>query len=131
MAHINSSLRQIFLGCVVAAAMPLAQADVTVEESMAVNGAGLMKMANMTGRTVTTISGRRARTDTDLHFESALVRTFARGVGQTTQIVLLDEDKIFDLYRNHLCGSARPDAGIDAEDAGIAGLAAAVSFRRG
>lgn len=97
MAHINSSLRQVVLGCVVAAAMPLAQADVTVEESMAVNGAGLMKMANMTGRTVTTISGRRARTDTDLHFESALVRTFARGVGQTTQIVLLDEDKIFEL----------------------------------
>jgi hypothetical protein len=56
-----------------------------------------MKMANMTGHTVTTISGRRARTETDLAFESALVRTFARGAGQSTNIVLLDEDKIYSL----------------------------------
>lgn len=98
MAHIDSSLRRMLLSFVAAVAVPVAaHADVTVEESMSVNGSGLMKMANMTGRTVTTISGRRARTDTDLQFESALVRTFARGAGQTTEIVLLDEDKIYAL----------------------------------
>jgi hypothetical protein len=98
MAHINTSLRQILLGLAIATAISAAaHADVTVEESLSVNGAGMMKMANMTGRTVTTISGRRARTDTDLTFESALVRTFARGVGQSTDIVLLDEDKVYSL----------------------------------
>ena len=97
MAFDNSLLRCALLGCLLSVAAPLAYSDVTVEESIAVSGAGLMKFANMTGRTISTISGRRARTDSDLTFESALVRTFARGVGQTTEIVLLDDDKIYSL----------------------------------
>lgn len=64
---------------------------------MSVTGAGMMKMMNMNGRTVTTISGSKARTDSELRFESGLMRTFARGVGDGTEIVRLDEDKMYSL----------------------------------
>lgn len=71
-----------------------AQADVTMEERVSVSGAGMMKMANMSGRTVTSISGSKARTQSDLQFESGMMRALARGAGQTTEIVRLDEDKM-------------------------------------
>lgn len=85
------------LGCAVAAILSTAaaQADVTIQERMSVNGAGMMKMANMSGTTTTIISGQRARTESNLQFESGLLRTFARGLGQSTQIVRLDQDKVY------------------------------------
>lgn len=84
------------LGCAVAAILSsAAQADVTIQERMSINGAGLMKMANMTGTTTTIISGQRARTESNLQFESGLLRTFARGLGQSTQIVRLDQDTLY------------------------------------
>jgi hypothetical protein len=64
---------------------------------MSVSGAGLMKMANMSGTTTTMISGQRARTESNLQFESGLLRTFARGAGQGTEIVRLDQDKMYSL----------------------------------
>jgi hypothetical protein len=84
------------LGCAVAAILSSAsQADVTIQERMSIDGAGLMKMANMTGTTTTRISGQRARTESNMEFESGLMRTFARGLGQSTQIVRLDQDKVY------------------------------------
>src|SRR4029078_5318606 len=75
-----------------------AQADVTMQEHMTLSGAGMMKMANMSGTTATTTAGDRARTETNLQFESAMMRTFARGAGGPhVEIVRLDEDKIFSL----------------------------------
>ncbi len=74
-----------------------ASADVTIEERLTVSGAGMMKMMNMNGKTVTSISGSKARTDSELKFESGLMRTFARGVGDATEIVRLDEDKMYSL----------------------------------
>ena len=81
----------------VAGVLSTAQADVTTQERISVSGAGLMKMANMNGTSTTIISGNRARTESDMQFESGMLRTFARGVGQTTEIVQLDTDKIIDL----------------------------------
>lgn len=84
------------LGCAVAAILSTAaQADVTIQERMTVNGAGMMKMANMSGTTTTMISGQRSRTESNLEFESGLMRTFARGLGQSTEIVRLDQDKLY------------------------------------
>lgn len=84
------------LGCAVAAILSTAaQADVTIQERMTVNGAGMMKMANMSGTTTTRISGQRARSESNLEFESGLMRTFARGLGQSTEIVRLDQDKLY------------------------------------
>lgn len=77
-----------------------ALADVTVEERMSVKGSGLMSMANMSGTTVTMISGQRARTESEMQFESGLMRTFARGAGKTAEIVRLDEDKMYTLDLN-------------------------------
>jgi hypothetical protein len=84
------------LGCAIAAVLTTAaNADVTIEERMSISGAGLMKMANMSGTTTTRISGQRARTDSNLEFESGLMRTFARGAGQGTEIVRIDQDKMY------------------------------------
>lgn len=77
-----------------------AHADVTLEERMSISGAGLMKMANMNGTTKTVISGQRARTDSNLQFESGLMRTFARGLGESTEIVRLDQDKLYSVNNN-------------------------------
>jgi hypothetical protein len=94
----SSILRRAFLSASIAAALATtAHADVTMEERMSVSGEGLMQMMNMTGTTVTTISGNRARTDSNLQFQSGLVRTFAGGAGDTSEIVQLDQDKIYTL----------------------------------
>ena len=44
-----------------------------------------MAMANMNGRSVTTIAGDRARMESDLQMQSKLVRMFAKDVGPTAQ----------------------------------------------
>ena len=93
----RSFVRRALLAGAIAAVVPLAHADITVEETMSVNGAGLMKMANMSGHSVQTISGHRSRTDSDLQFESGMMRALARGVGPMTEIVKLDEDRIYEL----------------------------------
>ena len=80
-----------------AAICSLAQADVTIEEKMSVGGAGMMKMMNMSGKTTTVVAGNRARTDSDLTFESGMMRTLARGAGQSSEIVRLDQDTMYSL----------------------------------
>jgi hypothetical protein len=95
-----NALRSRLLSCCVAGVLvsAAAQADVTMQESMSLSGAGMMKMANMSGTTTTTISGNKARTESNMQFESGLMRTFARGAGGPhVEIVRLEEDKIFSL----------------------------------
>ena len=92
--------RSHLLMCCVAGVLfgAAAQADVTMQEHMTLSGAGMMKMANMSGTTATTIAGDRARTESNLQFESAMMRTFARGAGGPhVEIVRLDQDKIYSL----------------------------------
>lgn len=94
------SVRRILVSASVAFAtfsVGVAQADVTLRERMSVEGQGIMAMANMSGTTTTAISGKRGRTDSDMQMESRLARMFARGIGQTSEIVLLDTDKVYEL----------------------------------
>jgi len=87
---------RVLLCCATGALVAFAaRADVRIEERMALSGAGMMKMANMSGTTATTIAGDRARTDSNVQFESGMMRTLARGMGQATEIVRLDQDKIY------------------------------------
>lgn len=87
---------RLLLGCAIATlSAAAAQADVTIEERISLGG--MVKMINMSGTTTTTIAGDRARTDSNLQFESGLMRTFARGAGQSTEIVRLDQDKLYTL----------------------------------
>ncbi len=96
MLLLRQTITRVLFGCAVATVVAATvRADVTIEERMSVSGAGMMKMANMSGTTSTRISGQRARTDSNLQFESAMMRTFARGMGQATEIVQLDQDKLF------------------------------------
>lgn len=87
--------RALLAGAIAAILTSAARADVTMEERMSISGAGLMKMANMNGTTTTRISGQRARTDSNLQFESGLMRAFGRGFGDSTEIVRLDQDKMY------------------------------------
>jgi hypothetical protein len=90
--------RAVLAGALAAILSTAAQSDVIITERMSINGAGLMKMANMNGTTTTSISGQRARTDSNLQFESGLMRTFARGIGgDSTEIVRLDQDKMYSI----------------------------------
>lgn len=81
------------LTCTVIASVALA--DVTVQQRISVEGAGLMSAGNMSGTTRTAISGQRSRTDSDIQLQSRIVRMLAhRAVGPTAEIVSLDQDKI-------------------------------------
>ena len=95
-----NAFRPRFLSCCVAGVLvsAAAQADVTMQEQMSLTGAGMMTMANMNGTTTTVISGDRARSESNMQFESGLMRTFARGAGGPhVEIVRLDQDKIYSL----------------------------------
>ncbi|MET0499532.1 MAG: hypothetical protein ABW106_14815 [Steroidobacteraceae bacterium] len=88
---------RMLLSVAIAGVLATAHADVTTQERISVSGGGLMKMANMNGTTTTIISGNRARTESDLQFESGMMRTLARGIGQSVEIVQLDADKLIEL----------------------------------
>lgn len=80
---------------VLTCAASVALADVTVQQRVSVEGAGIMSAANMSGTTKTAISGERSRTDSDIQLQSRIVRMLAHGaVGPTAEIVRLDQDRI-------------------------------------
>ena len=95
----GNAFRSHLLACCVAGVLvsAAASADVTMQEQMSLSGSGMMKMANMSGTTTTVISGDRARTESNMTFESAMMRTFAPGGGNHVEIVRLDQDKIYSL----------------------------------
>lgn len=73
----------------------VALADVTLQQRISVEGAGMMSAGNMSGTTKTVISGERSRTDSDIQLQSRIVRMLAhRAVGPTAEIVRLDADRI-------------------------------------
>jgi hypothetical protein len=73
------------------------RADVTVEERISVQGAGLMKIANMNGHSITSVSGNRGRLQSDMEMQSKFIKMLARGAGSTAEIVRLDQDKLYEL----------------------------------
>lgn len=81
-----------------AAAAPLS-ADVTIEQTLDVTAPGALSLAAMEGKTTTAISGGRSRTDNDLQFKSSVMRTFGGDIGQSSEIVRLDDELIYSL--NH------------------------------
>ncbi len=81
----------VVLICVASVAL----ADVTLQQRVSVEGAGMMAVANMSGTTKTSISGERSRTDSDIQLQSRLMRMLAhRAVGPTAEIIRLDQDRI-------------------------------------
>jgi hypothetical protein len=81
-------------GCLLAGAVPLAQADVTTQQRISIEGVGGMTFANLSGTTTTIISGDRSRTESNLQMQSALLRMMARNAGARVEIVRLDRGTI-------------------------------------
>jgi hypothetical protein len=89
------------LGIILGLALGIAQADVTIEHSTAVEGVGAMAFGNMTGTSRTIISGDKSRTESDMKIQSKVVGFLARNsAGPSAEIVLLDDDKLYHLNIN-------------------------------
>ncbi|HEY4215260.1 MAG TPA: hypothetical protein VGM84_27565 [Steroidobacteraceae bacterium] len=87
----------VLLGMLLSAATLQSVADVRLQEKVSVEGAGFMSFANMSGTSTVSISGQKARTDSDLQMQSRLVRVFARGMGPRSDIVLLEADRVYEI----------------------------------
>ena len=94
----NMALRPVAvvaLGGILGLLSGVVRADVTIERTTSVEGAGMMAFANMSGTSKTIISGDKSRTDGDMKMQSKLVGFLARNsVGASIDIVRLDEDKV-------------------------------------
>jgi hypothetical protein len=91
----------VLIGSVLAFVAPTAQADITIERTTSVDGVGAMAFANMTGTSKTSISGDKARTDSDMKMQSKIVGFLARSAtGPSAEIVLLDQDTLYHLNMN-------------------------------
>jgi len=96
MFHIKVRRTALAIALATALAAP-ALADVTLEERVATDGFGPMKLGAMEGTTVTAISAERARIDSQLKFKSRLLNAFGGGGDGTAQIIRLDEDRQLEL----------------------------------
>jgi len=73
----------------------LASADITIEQQVAIDGFGPMKLGAMEGKTVTAISKDAARTEHQTQLKSKLLRALVKGSsGNTVQIIRLDLEHI-------------------------------------
>ena len=87
--------RAFLVGCLLGAAAPLAQADVTTQQRISIDGLGGLQIANLSGTTTTIISGDRSRTESDIQMQSKILRMLAHGAaGPRVEIVRLDLGKI-------------------------------------
>ncbi len=84
------------LGVMGAVSVSAARADVTIKQHIRMEGGGAMAMMNMSGDSETTISGDRARIESNLQMESRLMRMFA-GHGPSVEIVRLDQGEVYHL----------------------------------
>ncbi|HEX7417906.1 MAG TPA: hypothetical protein VF315_07625 [Steroidobacteraceae bacterium] len=89
------------LGCGLAFACAAAQADVTTESTLAIDGVGIMSVVGLTGRLVKTVSGNRMRDESQIKFNSKVLSFLARrATGPHVDIVRLDQDKIYEIDVN-------------------------------
>jgi hypothetical protein len=73
-----------------------AVADVTIEQTTRLEGAGVMSFMNMSMQGTTSIAGDKSRSDTAMKMDSRWVRMFAGG-GATSDIVRLDREIVYTL----------------------------------
>jgi hypothetical protein len=73
----------------------IAQADITIEQQINVDGFGPTKFGAMEGRSSTAISGNKSRTEQQTQFKSRLLRALAKSANTNTiRIVRLDAEVI-------------------------------------
>jgi hypothetical protein len=94
----TSSLRAVVVPfCTSLLLAQSAFADITLEEKFSVRGEGLMSFANMSGTSTMSISDDKASTKGEVKMESRLARMVAGKLGDTAQIVRLDQGKLYQL----------------------------------
>jgi len=76
--------------------IPLAQADITIKQSVKIEASGAMSMMASQGTTTSYISGNRGRTENRMEAQSKLMRKFAKNANTAT-IILLGEDRMLSL----------------------------------
>ena len=96
-----SRIQSLFLLIPLALANASSFADVVLEENFSIDGAGLYAMLAMQGKTSTSLTADRSRIDSDLQFKSKLMgtmmRRFAGMDGNASQVVRLDQGRVYDL----------------------------------
>ncbi len=91
----------VLMGSILGFAAGTAQADITIERTISVDGIGAMAFANMSGNSKTSISGDKSRSDSDMKMQSKIIGFLARNaVGPSAEIVLLDQDKLYHVNMN-------------------------------
>jgi hypothetical protein len=99
--RLQTTATAVALSAILTLSAGVARADVTLEQRISFEGAGLMSVGNMSGTMKTTISGDRSRTDNDLQMQSRLMRMLAHGAGgPNASIVRLDQGEIYQLDLN-------------------------------
>jgi hypothetical protein len=92
------SLRLVaFPVCMSVLSIHPAFADITLQEQFSVRGEGLMSFANMSGTSTTVIADDKASTESEVKMESRLARMVAGKLGNTAEIVRLDQGKLYQL----------------------------------
>jgi hypothetical protein len=71
--------------------------DVVIEETVSLDGVGGFSMLAMQGKTTTNLTADKSRLDSDMQFKSKLMNRFAGKAGNTSQIVRLDQGRVYDL----------------------------------
>jgi hypothetical protein len=93
----NLSRTSIFMMLAVcSASMPLAFADVTMQQNVTVSASGALSMMGSKGTVTTIISEGRGRTENQMESTSRLMKKFAKNLNTAT-IVLLDEERMLNL----------------------------------
>jgi len=88
----------LMMGMYAVSAAGLSRADVTIEQQIAVDGFGPMKIGALEGKSTTAISGDRARSDSQTQFKSRFLRALAKGSGTgSMRIIRLDLERIDDI----------------------------------
>ena len=92
---IRRSMEKWAVALVAAGMAGIVQADITIQQSISVDGFGPTKFGAMDGKSSTAISGDKARTESQMQFKSRLLRALAKGGGSNTiRIVRLDAELI-------------------------------------
>lgn len=74
-----------------------ALADITLEQQFSVHGEGIMGFANMSGTSTTVIADDKASSKSDVKMESRLARMFVGRLGNTAEIIRLDQGTLYQL----------------------------------
>ena len=74
-----------------------ARSDVVMEESINLDGAAGFSMLAMQGKSTTSLTPDKSRIDSDMQFKSKLMNRFAGQSGASSQIIRLDQGRVYDV----------------------------------